>query len=122
VENATRALAYQITGTNLQLLPRPPSGDTALLWYATTVTQLVGDTSIFDTMERLDDYVIWHAARQIAQERENWSRTDRLTAWLKDMEPDIRILSRSIDLSGGERIFDVRFAEVRDRFGRRYRR
>jgi hypothetical protein len=121
VSNATRALGYQLIGTNIEFLPKPPSGDKALIWYATSVTQLANDSSVFDTMDRLDEYVIWWAARAIAQERENWPRCDRLTAWMKDMEDDIRILARSIDLSAPSRIADVRFAEVRDRFGRRYR-
>lgn len=120
VSNSTRALAYRVIGTNIELQPLPPEDHSALVWYATTVTQLTGDAQTFDTMERLDDYVIWYAAREIANERENWARYDRLTASMAALEGDIRILARSIDLSAAGRITDLQFANrFRDRFGRR---
>jgi hypothetical protein len=122
VSHATRAAGYQLVGTNIEFLPKPPKNDTALLWFATSVTQLSGDSSVFDTMERLDQYVIWWAAREIAQERENWSRVDRLAQRLGEMEGDIRILARSLDLSAPGRVANLRLAgHYRDRFGRRYR-
>lgn len=114
-----RARAYRVIGTNIELLPRPPEDHTALVWYATAVTQLAGDAETFDTMERLDSYVIWWAAREIAMEREAWERHDRLSQKLSDLEADIRILARSRDLSASSHVTDRRFA---DRYGRsRYR-
>jgi len=107
---STSAGGYRLLGTNLEFLPRPPSGHSALVWYATTVTQLAADASPFDTMERLDTYVIWWAAREIAADRENWERHDRLSSKLGELEADIRILARSKDLSIPKRIVDLRFA------------
>jgi hypothetical protein len=116
--NSIRAYAYKVIGTNLQLLPLAPSGHTAFVWYATTATQLSSDASTVDTMDRLDDYVIWYAAAEIAQERENWARYDRLVQRMGALEADIRILARSVDLSHPSRITDVRVA-ARDRYGRK---
>lgn len=107
---ATRAEGYRLQGSNIEFLPRPPDGHTALLWYATTVTQLASNAATFDTMERLDTYVIWWAAREIAADRENWQRHDRLAAKLSELEADIRILARSKDLSMPKRIVDTRIA------------
>ncbi len=105
--NSTRATSYRLVGTNLELLPLAPADHTALVWYATTVTQLATDASTFDTMERLDTYVIWWAAREIAMEREAWERHDRLSAKMAELEGDIRILARSLDLSHPARMVDV---------------
>ena len=110
-----RARAYRLMGTNIELLPRPPEDHTALVWYATAVTQLAADAETFDTMERLDSYVIWWAAREIAMEREAWERHDRLSQKLADLEADIRILARSKDLGSSTRVVDRRFS---DRYGR----
>lgn len=110
VAASQRADCYRLIGTNLELLPRPPINHTALVWYATTVTQLTANGSTFDTMERLDVYVIWWAAREIAMEREAWARHDRLTTKMQELEADIRILARSLDLSHPSRIVDTRYA------------
>jgi len=118
--NAGRAFGYKVIGTNIELLPRPSSADTALVWYATNVTQLSADASTVDVMDRLDSYVIWWAAREIAQEREAWERYDRLTASMASLEGDIRILARSKDGGAPQRIVDLRYAAGRspDRYGR----
>ncbi len=110
-----RATGYMVVGSNIEFLPRAPEDHTALLWYATTVTQLTSDAQPWDTMERLDSYVIWWAAREIAQERENWARCDRLTQWMEKLEAEIRILARSIDLSGPERVTQTAYANSRRR-------
>lgn len=117
---ALRAEGYRLVGSNIEFLPRPPEDHTALVWYATTVTQLVGDTAAWDTMERLDSYVIWWAAREIAMEREAWERHDRLTQKMGELEADIRILARSLDLSVPKRVVDLAHGS-RPRWRRRYR-
>lgn len=107
---ALRAIGYQVLGTNLELLPLPPANHTALVWYATSVTQLASDGATFDTMERLDSWVIWWAAREIALERADWERHAALTQQLNEMQDEIRILARSIDLSGPGRIVEHKYA------------
>lgn len=117
-----RAQFYRLFGTNIEFLPKPPANHSALLWYATSATQLVSDFSTFDTMERLDTYVIWWAAREIAMERGDWERHDRLTGKLSELEGDIRILARSIDLSAPARPVDLRKADRSLRYHRGWRR
>jgi hypothetical protein len=120
--NSLRAYSYRLIGSNLELLPRPPADHHVAVWYATTVTQIAAgdDEATFDTMERLDTYIIWWAAREIAMEREAWERHDRLTSKLQELEGDIRILARSLDLSAATRVTDQNF-DIRRRW-RRYRR
>jgi hypothetical protein len=117
--SSSRASHYRVLGTNLELLPLADEDHAALVWYATTAIQLTADGQTADVYDRLDDYVIWWAAREIAKDREDWERHDRLTADLGELRADIQILARSRDLSGPARIVDLREA---NRYGRvRYR-
>jgi hypothetical protein len=121
-DTASRSIGaqwYRVIGTNLELLPLPAADHTALVWYATNVTQLSLDADTVNVMDRLDDYIIWWAAREIAQERENWERYDRLSASLGALVEDIRIMARQIDVSHPARIVDVRQI---DKYGRHYTR
>jgi hypothetical protein len=118
VENSLMARSYRVMGGNIELLPMPPDDHEATVWYATTMTQLAGDAETFDTMDRLDSYVIWWAAREIAMEREAWERHDRLTAKMGELEADIRILARSLDTSHPRRVVKQVYAA---RTGRRPR-
>lgn len=113
---ATRATNYRIMGSNIELLPKAPTGHTAILWYATTATQLASDSDTADVLDRLDDFVVWFAAREIAMERGDWDRHDRLSAKLAAMEAEIQVLARTRDVSGPSRPVDLARA---DRYGRR---
>lgn len=111
-----RARAYRLLGSNIEFLPLPPSGQTALLWFATTATQLATDADTVDVLDRLDDYIIWFAAREIAMERGDYDRHDRLDAKMGKLEAEIQVLARTLDLSGPSRPVDLRQS---DRYGRR---
>ncbi len=116
-----RARGYRRIGSNIELLPLPDEGHTVLVWYSTTAQQPSGDSTAVDVYDRLDDFIIWHAAREIAQERENWTRVNVLTGWMNDLQADIRILARSRDLSSPTRIVDrtgMRETYARRRFWR----
>jgi hypothetical protein len=108
-----RALAFKRIGTNIELLPKPDVGHTVQIWYATTASQPSADSDTVDVYDRLDDYIIWWAAREIAQERENWQRFDRLTGLISNLEADIRVLARSRDLSSPTRIANRRDLRTR---------
>jgi len=116
-DDVSCARAYRVVGDNIELLPRPVANHTALLWYATEAVQLTADIQTAHVPDRLDDYVIWWAAAEIALERGDWERHDRLIQKLAGIEGDIRILARSRDLSAPSRIVDLRHAT--DRYGRR---
>lgn len=111
----TDAQYYKIIGSNIELLPTPAEDHETLLWYATTASQLTLDGDQFDVYDRLDDYIIWWAAREIADERGDWERSDRLSAKIAAMTADIQTLAHHRDLSGPARIVDLRQA---DRYGR----
>lgn len=121
VSNSLMARCYRLMGSNIELLPRPPEGHTATVWYATTMTQLDSDESTFDTMDRLDSYVIWWAAREIAMEREAWERHDRLTQKMSALEAEIRILARSHDASHPRRVVKQAYAARPTGVGHRVR-
>lgn len=113
--NATRATHYRRLGTNIELLPLPDADHVVTVWYATTAPQLSADGDTVDVYDRLDDYVVWWASREIAMDREDWERHDRLDAKLASLEADIFILARSRDLNSNARVVDLRQA---NRWGR----
>lgn len=109
ISNPTgRAAGFQRLGTSIELLPVPVANHTVKMWYATTVQQPSADADPVDVYDRLDSYVIWWAAREIADERENWQRVASLTTKMQALEADIRILARSRDISTPTRIIDRR--------------
>lgn len=112
-----RALGFKRLGANIELLPKPDEGHTVKIWYATTAAQPSADSDTIDVYDRLDDYIIWWAAREIAQERENWSRFDRLTTLIANLEADIRVLARSRDLSSSARIVNRQLLRSRNSRG-----
>jgi hypothetical protein len=115
----SRAHAYRQIGSNLELLPLADADHQALVWYATTATQLSDDADTVDVFDRLDDYVIWWAAREIAMERGDWERHQVLDGKIAAMTGDIMVLARQRDVSHPGRIVDVNMA---DRYGRHRRR
>ncbi len=116
---ATRAHAYKVIGSNIELLPTPGDDDTARVWYATTANQLSLDADTVDVYDRLDDYVIWWAAREIADERGDWERSDRLSGKILAITADIMVIAKQRDVSHPGRVVDINHA---DRYGRWRRR
>lgn len=112
-----RARGYKRIGSNLEVLPKPNANHSILMWYSTTASQPTADSDTVDTYDRLDSYIIWWAAREIAAERENWARVKYLDERLATAEGDIRVLARSRDVSAPSRIVDRK--NIRDAFGRR---
>ncbi len=117
--NSVRAHHYRVIGTNIEFLPRPPDEHSALVWYATTATQLSSDTDTTDVFDRLDDYVIWWAARETAMDRADRERHDRLSAKIADLEADTQVPARQRDRSAPRRVVNRQPA---DRSGRTPRR
>jgi hypothetical protein len=116
---AGHAHCYRQIGANLELLPLASEDHTARVWYATTATQLSDDADTVDVFDRLDDYVIWWAAREIAMERSDWERHSVIDGKLSAMTGDIMVLARQRDVSHPTRIVDMSHA---DRYGRHRRR
>lgn len=107
-------LHYRLRQANISLLPTPAAAYTLTLWYAPAPATLATGES-YDTIARLDEYIINYAARLIAKKDANWELYDRLGAELVELRGEIEAIGRNRDLNSPARIIDV---TVRDRFGR----
>jgi hypothetical protein len=114
-------IAYRLRGGNIDLLPTPLDGYSVLLWYVPAATQLTGNAQTYDTISRLDEYVIAYAARPIAIKDKNWDLAAACKAIIDELTVDIEVLARNRDRNSPPRIVDV---YQTDRWGRprRYRR
>lgn len=107
-------LYYRLRGSNISLLPVPKGVYSLTLWYSPAPgTLTTGQT--FDTIARLDEYVVWWAAKEIAKKDRNWELHDRLSSDLAKLESQVDAIARNRDQNHGNRIQDV---TPRDRFGR----
>lgn len=107
-------LYYRLRQANISLLPIPSGVYTLTLWYAPAPGALTTGQS-YDTIARLDDYIVTYAARFIAEKDSNWDLYDRLTARLGELRGDVEALARNRDTNSPGRIIDV---TQRDRWGR----
>jgi hypothetical protein len=107
-------LYYRLRGANISLLPVPAAEYTLTLWYAPTVGTLTTGQS-YDTIARLDDFIVCYAAQLIAQKDSNWDLYDRMDAKLATMRGEIEALGRNRDANSPSRIID---STMRDRWGR----
>lgn len=108
---------YRLRGASISLLPVPAATYTLTLWYAPNATTLTSGQAV-DTIDRLDDYIVWYAAREICKKDGNWPLHDRLTADMTSLRSEIEALARNRDMSSPGRIVDV---TLRDRWGMRRR-
>lgn len=112
-------VVYRLFGNNLDLLPVPAAEYPVLVWYIPSAPQLTSDGDTFDTIDRLDDYVIPYAARFIAIKDKNWDLAAQCKDLLAEITPDIEAIGRNRDRNSPAQIQDVR---ARDRWGRSGRR
>ncbi len=109
---------YRLRGSNIELLPRPADAYTVTLWYVPNVAQFTTDGGNFDTIVRLDDYVIRYAGLQVAVRDSNWSLVNECRAGMAELDPELEAISRSRDKNTPSRIVD----EMADRGGHRISR
>ena len=107
---------YRLRGSNIEFLPAPGDEYDILVWYVPAASQLAGDSANYDTINRLDDYVIAYAARFIAIKDKNWDLAAQCKALIDEMQPEIEALGRNRDRNSPPRIVDQ---YSRDRWGRR---
>lgn len=106
---------YAIRGDNIELLPTPGGVYAVTAWFVPAPVALSSDSDTTDTIARLDDYVIWYAARELATKDRAWDLVAALTAKLNEMRDDIESIARSRDQNSPSRMTDE---SVNDRFGR----
>lgn len=97
---------YRLRGSNIELLPRPSDVYTVTLWYVPTVAQFTADGNTFDTVVRLDDYVINYAGMQVAVRDQNWQLVSACRAAMAELDPELEAISRSRDKNTPSRIVD----------------
>ncbi len=107
-------LYYRLRGGNISLLPVPSGVYDLTLWYtAQPSTLTTGQT--FDTIARLDDFIVWYAAKEVAKKDKNWDLHRACTEDMDRMRGEIDAVGRNRDRNAPAMIIDVC---ARDRFGR----
>ncbi len=98
---------YRLRAANIEYLPTPGDVYTSTLWYVPTSTHLTQDAAVFDTISRLDDYLIAYASRPIAIKDKNWDLVAACKNILDELAGDIEVISRGRDKNSPPRIVDV---------------
>lgn len=106
---------YRLRGSNIELLPEPTGVYTATLWYISDPSTLSSDASTFDTITRLDDYVVAYAAKLVAIKDKNADVVQMCNDLMANMREDIAMAARTRDKNAPSRIVDERQT---DRWGR----
>lgn len=109
---------YRLRGSNIEILPTPADAYDVLLWYVPAPTQLTGNSQTYDTISRLDDYVVAYASRPIAIKDKNWDLVAACKQIIDELTGEIEVLSRNRDRNSPPRIVDV---YATDRWGRQRR-
>lgn len=107
-------LRYRLRQGNISLLPVPAGSYVLTLWYAPAAPTLTSGQT-YDTIARLDDYIVSYGSKELAKKDQNWNLHDRLVAELAQMKGEIEAIARNRDKNSPSRIVDT---SSRDRFGR----
>lgn len=107
--------AYRLRGGNIELLPAPGDGHTVLLWYVPAASQLTANGQAYDTISRLDDYLIAYGARLIAIKDKQWDLVSAAKQIIDELDEEISALARNRDRNSPPRIVDQ---YLTDRWGR----
>ncbi len=97
---------YRLRGSNIELLPTPASAYTVTLWYVPSATLAAADATTFDTIIRLDEYVISFAALLVAVRDKNWNLVGECRTAMATLDPELEAIARSRDKNTPSRITD----------------
>lgn len=111
-------LAYRLRGTTIEFLPVPDGTYSCLLWFVPTVAQLSSGSDTYDTISRLDEFIIAYASRPIAIKDKNWDLVSACKSIMEELSTEIESLARSRDRNSPPRIVDTYQS---DRWGRQRR-
>lgn len=115
-------LVYRLRGANIELLPVPNDEYDFLVWYVPAATQLSSDAAAYDTIDRLDEYVISYASSLVAKKDRNWDSYKACRDAMKELVPEIEMLGRNRDRASPPRVTDVRMTDPWGRSSARSRR
>jgi hypothetical protein len=113
-----KPFCYRLRGANIEVLPEPQAEYTGTLWYVPTQTELSAGADTFDTVNRLDDFIVAWAGKLSGTKDKNWDLVQECRATLGELVQEIEVLGRTRDQNSPPRIVDVYQA---DRWGRRRR-
>lgn len=113
-------ITYRLRGANVEYLPTPGGTYTSTLWYVPTPTNWSTGTSdassTFDTINRLDEYLVAYAAKKIATKDRKWDLVKECDSVLAEIGEEIVAIGHSRDRNSPPRPVD----EMRtNRWGRR---
>lgn len=108
-------LVYRLRGSNIEFLPVPNDEYDFLVWYVPAASQLTSDAQNYDTISRLDEYVISYASSLVAKKDRNWDSYKACRDAMAELVPEIEALGRNRDRASPARPVDVR---ARDPWGR----
>ncbi len=111
-------ICYRLRGSNIEYLPAPAGSYTSTLWFVPTPTQFSSDGSTFDTVNRLDTFLVAYAAKFIAIKDKNTALVGLCDELLTELREDIATVARNRDKNSPPRIVDE---QVANRWGRRLR-
>lgn len=115
-------VTYRLRGSNIEYLPTPMGVYTSTLWFVPTPTNWATDgsdaTSTFDTINRLDEYVIAAASVPIAFKEKNWGLKKELDGVVSGIGEELAAIGRMRDRNSPPRPVDD---TLTNRFGRRSR-
>lgn len=114
-----RPLTYRLRASNIELLPTPSAAYSVTLWYVPTTDQFAEDGDVFDTISRLDDYVISYAVKAVAVQNKDWPLVTECRQQMAELDPELEAIARSRDKNSPARIVDEMAGMRVTRWGRR---
>jgi hypothetical protein len=98
---------YALRGaTDIVFLPVPQSVYTINVWFVPVPSTLASDSDTFDTIARLDDFIVAYAARELAMKDKAWELVAALKGKLEEMRADVEAIARQRDQNAPGRIID----------------
>jgi hypothetical protein len=97
-------LMYRLRASNIEYLPAPSGSFTSTLWYVPTPTQFTTDGETFDTVNRLDTFLVAYAARFIAVRDKNTTLVGLCDELIGELREDIAMVARARDKNSPPRV------------------
>lgn len=115
-------LTYRLRGSNIEYLPTPQGTFTSTLWFTPTPTNWATDgsdaTSVWDTINRLDEYIIAYASIPIFFKDKRLDLHQSCRDIVASLTDEVRGLAHARDRNSPPRPIDD---TPRDRWGRTQR-
>lgn len=97
-------LMYRLRGSNIEYLPSPSGDYTSTIWYVPTPTQFTADGDTFDTVNRLDTFLVAYAARFIGVRDKNNGLISMCDELIGELREDISQVARARDKNSPPRV------------------